>query len=182
MEPFTCIASTNIGDIIIGANEDHPTNEEVVTEKIDLGWEKNGDGFHDWKAHPPKVTTNKVSDTMDIKIIREDDNFGESGLLFDIATTVIRGSVVFPFVDNIHEFKDQAEADQIALDLKLSPGMANPSTYNNWGDISSDESFSRYFFHGFGAVAMLQLKEESDSEYGPLVVDMPIHEFKTRPG
>lgn len=182
-DPFLVTASTVVPKLIIGANEKHPTNEDIVTEKIDLGWKKTGEGFDDWKADPPKITTHEVSDTLHIKIIKEDDNFGEAGLLFNIVTKVVAGSFLFPFDDHIFTFKGgQPEADQLLKDTKLAKGMACPDTYNKWGDMSSDESFNRYFWNAFGAVALLQQKEASDSEYGPFVVDMPIQGFKVRKG
>lgn len=182
LDPFLAVASSAVPSLIIKANENHPTNEEIVTEKIDLGWTKTGKDFHDWTPNPPEITTHEVSDTLDVKIIREDDNFGEAGLKFDIAAKTVAGSFLFPFDDHVFPFKDQAEADQLIKDTKLGMGMACPDTYNTWGDMSSDESFERYFWNGFGAVALLQQKETSDSEYGPFVVDMPVHEFKVRKG
>jgi arachidonate 15-lipoxygenase len=60
--------------------------------------------------------------------------------------------------------------------------MACPETYNTWGDMSTDESFSRYFFNGFGVVGLAAQKETSKSGLGPFEVDIPIQDFEVRPG
>ncbi len=181
MDPFSVIASTNVPELIIGANENATTNEDLETDDIDLGWKRCGLS-NEWKSHPPKLTTHKVSKNLEIDVIREDDIFGKISIVFDIGVAIGNGSFLFPFEDKIMKFKDQAEADQLLKDVKLAQGMACPSTYNKWGSMSSDESFNRYFFHAFGAVNLIQQKETSDSEFGPFVVDLPLHEYKVRPG
>mmetsp|Transcript_7542 Transcript_7542/g.9778 ORF Transcript_7542/g.9778 Transcript_7542/m.9778 type:complete len:611 (+) Transcript_7542:121-1953(+) len=161
---------------------DHSYSEFLKTEDFNLGWKKIGDEFSAWEKDPTEVTTQKISDNLSTKMQREDDEFGQAGKLFDLATTFVRKAKSLPLEDKVVFFNSKEEAIACTDDLHLSPGMACPPTYNTWGDMSTDESLSRYFFNGFGVVNLMTQKETSKSGLGPFEADMPIHNFEVRPG
>ena len=172
----------NVPQLLVEVNKTAPTHEFLDTEKFDLGWKKRGAGFDDWEKDAAKVTTRKVSNELSIKMLREDDVFDKAGPVFDFATKFVRKSCLFPLDDKVVFFKSEKDAIACTEDLNLAPGMACPETYNHWGDMSSDESFTRFFFNGMGAVGLAAQKETPKSGLGPFEVDMPIQNFEVRPG
>ena len=172
----------NVPKLLVEVNTTAPTHEFLDTEKFDLGWKKTGDGFDDWEKDAAKVTTHKVSNELSIKMLREDDVFDKAGPLFDFGTKFVRKSCLFPLDDKVVFFKSEKDAIACTEDCNLAPGMPCLETYNHWGEMSSDESFTRFFFNGMGAVGLAAQKETPKSGLGPFEVDMPIQNFEVRPG
>lgn len=64
--------------------------------------------------------------------------------------------------------------------MKYEPGVALPISYNTDFDLMTDESFSRIFFYSIGAGFIAEQKHVARSEYGPFLVDLPLHDLKMR--
>ena len=183
LDPFTSVAGLHVPQLLIEVNKTAPTHETLDTENFDLSSKKKtGDEFDDWEKDAAKVTTHAISNELIVKMLRDDELFGNAGPVFDFATKFVRKSCLFPLDDKVVFFKSEKDAIACTEDLNLAPGMACPETYNHWGDMSSDESFTRFFFNGMGAVGLAAQKETPKSGLGPFEVDMPIQNFEVRPG
>jgi len=175
VDKFTQLASNVFPNIIRSQNANPATDAMVTTKDIDLGWEKTGKGFSDWKPSKEKVTdTRRISDHFTTAFLKEDDLFGDNSVsLFP----------PFPIEDSALYLDSNDSAYALLEDLGLneqSKGGVMLDSYNLNFDMVSDESFSRIYFQGMGAVLLAQQKEVSRSEFGPFEVDIPLQHLETR--
>lgn len=183
MDPFTAMMMRTFPSNISSSNVDPPTDETVKTEEASLGWERTGSGFSDWKQKKARERTMKLTKSLKIEIIRDDDFTGDREKSKDILASVLRWRYIFP-VDDKEDvfFASNAEAETCLKDLRMSMGEGLPETYNSWEDMTTDESLTRIFFYGMGVVVLAAQTEEYKSDLGPFVVDMPLQEFEVRAG
>jgi len=66
--------------------------------------------------------------------------------------------------------------------LKITVGEVLPTSYNNWGDFTTDESLTRIFFYGMGAVLVAMQPDDVKSDLGHFVVEMSLEDFEYRRG
>ena len=180
---MSIIALTTQPDSFIRKNKNPYLDTELTTEKIDLGWKKTGDGFADWEADGNSVNqlTHNVSDNFSTDILGEDDVFSQYTWVEKIVGKATRNRFLLPLDDSGVMFEDDKQAARFLKDLKLEEGKAFPINYNTDFNMLTDESFSRIFFYGMGAVLLAKQEEVSDdSEHGPFVVDMPLQELEVR--
>lgn len=166
---------------IISTNETAPTEAEVKTEEVDLGWEKTGENFNDpWTKVKkiPKISK-KISNEFTIEILAEDDLMTELSLKERLVAKVYTSRIVFPLVDFDVSVDDET-AERLLIDLDYVPGKALPESYTKDFDMLTDESFSRIFFAGMGSVLLVKQEKVSDSKHGPFVVDMPLQGLAIR--
>lgn len=176
--------------ILAGVDIKENHTEEDFTDKderFDLGWIKTGEEYHDWKKGFIPAEIVEVSNNLTIKRIRQDAIFGPPALKKEVVNEIITSSFLFPVKDKIVNFDSMEEVVQLLKDVKLNgteSGGACPEPYGNWGDKSSDEHFSRLFFHGIGALLLeQQTKASSRPELGPIEIDMGFMEgLSIRPG
>ena len=146
------------------------TNESLETEKLDLGWEKNGDVWEYVGAEEEELY---LSPTWTTSVLRKDDLSGnEFGLKQRVVLELLRADLFAELDDSTFCFDDHEQVKRIMTDLKLVAGKASPTTYNTDFNLQTDESFSRMFFYGIAAPLIAKQKEVTDSKYGPYVVDM----------
>lgn len=157
-----------------------PLDTDIKTEEIDLGWVKTGSTFDSWRPGRVRQITHDVSRNFSTVILGEDDNFGKYTFMEKILGKAMRNRLFFPMEDSDVILKDDSLAERVLGDLKLEQGLALPITYTNDFNMQTDESFSRIFFYGMGSVLLAKQEEVSISEYGPFVVDMPLHHLETR--
>ncbi|CAJ1955964.1 unnamed protein product [Cylindrotheca closterium] len=180
-DSFVLILSLKGPAAIIESNENAPTDADVMTEEVDLGWKKIGDNFDDpWIKIPiiPKVTK-KISKEFTIEILAEDDMMTKFSLKERIKAKVYTSRVIFPLTDLDVSIGDET-AKVLLDDLDYSPGKALPVSYTSDFDMLSDESFSRIFFAGMGCVLLAKQEKVFDSKHGPFMVDMPLQDLKLR--
>ena len=124
-----------------------------------------------------------ITNSLKIEIIRDDDFTGDHNIIEDIIALVARWRHIFP-VDDKEDvfFASNAEAETCLKDLHMSMGEGLPETYNSWEGMTTDESLTRIFFYGMGAVVLAAQTEEYKSGLGPFVVDMPLKSFEVRAG
>lgn len=159
------------------------TDEDVKTELVNLGWERTGSGFSDWKQKKARERTMKLTKSLKIEIIRDDDFTDDRKISEDIFGWALRWQYIFPLDDKEDVFfASNAEAETCLKDLRMSMGEGLPETYNTWEDMTTDESLTRIFFYGMGVVVLAAQTEECKSDLGPFVVNMPLQEFETRAG
>ena len=188
LDQFTTFVLLTMPSSLIAGNENARSDEFIVTEEVDLGWVKTGEGFSDWDKKFIPATTFEITDDLSIRMILEDDMTGEMSKVMELSFDVLRNTKLYPIEDVDVKFESKEEADQFLKDFKLhplpdfSPETASPPLYNDWGDITTDESFSRFWFHGIGAALLATQSESSSSELGPIEVDMPIHGLEMREG
>ncbi|KAL3931647.1 MAG: hypothetical protein SGBAC_011210 [Bacillariaceae sp.] len=166
---------------IISTNETAPTDAEVKTEEVDLGWKKTGENFDDpWTKVKkiPKVSK-KISKEFTIEILAEDDLMTKLSLKERLVAKVYTSRIVFPLVDFDVSVDDET-AERLLIDLDYVPGKALPESYAKDFDMLTDESFSRIFFAGMGSVLLAKQEKVSDSKHGPFVVDMPLQGLAIR--
>jgi hypothetical protein len=156
------------------------TDADIKTENIDLGWEKTGSGFDDWKKDHVRKIDHKISDDFHTTILGSDDNFGDYTFMEKLTGKALRNRCILPLEDSAVMLKDDELAERFLNDLLLEQGKALPVTYNTDFNMKTDESFSRIFFYGMGSVLLAKQNEVSESEYGPFVVDMPLQNLMTR--
>lgn len=145
-------------------------------EHFELGWERTGEGFHDWKKGFIPAEIVEVSDNLTIKRIRTDAIYGPPALDKEAINKILTSSTLFPVEDAIANFESMDEVTQLVKDVKLhgkkSEG-ASPDPYGEWGDKSSDKHFSRLFFNGIGAALLeQQIADSTRPELGPIEIDM----------
>lgn len=159
------------------------TADDIKTETIDLGWKKKGRKFSDWKKDPAKVTKMRMSDNRSISIITEDDTIGKFTPAAKFANAFIKDRFIFPFYDRSDFFfNSNEEAQELLDDLKITVGEVLPTSYNTWGDMTTDESLTRIFFYGMGVVLVAMQLDGVKSDLGPFVVEMPLEDFEYRRG
>ena len=86
---------------IIEKNAVAPTDEDVKTEFVDLGWKKEGGQFEDpWTrvARIPRVRK-KISNQFTIEILVKDDLMSELSLKERVTAKVYNSKVIFPMID-----------------------------------------------------------------------------------
>lgn len=185
MDPLTLLALKILPSDIIEVNKDFKTNDDIKTEDVDLGWEKSGMGFNEWKKknHDLELIERDVSSSFQASFLDEDDFFGKFTCIDNITQKGMRSTCLFPMVDKVLVASSIDEAKQIAKDLKLVSGEALPETYNTDFDMQSDESFSRMFFYSLFA-PLVAIQKPNDSsvrrDLGPFVVDLPLQGLKVR--
>jgi len=156
------------------------TDADVKTEEIDLGWKKTGAGFDDWKTDHVKQIDHTISPNFSTTILGADDLFGDYTCMEKLIGKALRNRCILPLEDSAEMLKDDELAERFFNDLLLEEGKALPVTYNTDFNMKTDESFSRLFFYGMGAVLLTKQTEVSGSEYGPFEVDMPLQNLETR--
>jgi hypothetical protein len=196
MDPYTALVTWKIPPNLVEVNKDGKTYKDVESEDFGLGWTQTGRRFHNWEKSFVPATTYEVTDELSIRRIKEDDFFGTDEAFVDkngVLQSFLQSSKVFPIEDVPVEFNSTEQAIQLLEDIQLAPPVkgreynqtqASPEIYSDWGDdISSDETFSRFFFHGIGATVLTEQTIPSDDiELGSIVVDMPVHELEVRDG
>jgi len=164
----------------ISRNNNPKTDTDVRTEDINLGWEKTGDGFDDWKKGSIRQMTHKISRNFSTTILGEDDSFTKYTFIEKLIGIALRNRIILPLDDSRKQLDGDEQAAALLKDLKMTEGQALPETYNTDFNMNTDESFSRIFFYGMGSVLLVKQETVSDSEFGPFVVDMPLQDLKTR--
>ena len=168
-------------DELIAQNEKPLVDTDIVTEKIDLGWIKTGDGFDEWEpSNNVMQISHNISPNFSTVILGEDDMFSKYTCGEKLLGRVLRNRCLLPLDDSDIFLEGNEEAAALLKDLKLEQGKAFPVTYNTDFNMETDESFSRIFFYGMGCVLLTQQEEVSDSDLGPFVVDMPYQDLKVR--
>lgn len=170
---------TALPEELMGRNKNPPTDDRVRTKDVDLGWKKTGNGFNDWKQSRTKKILHNVSPNLSVDILEEDDLFTKYTFIEKFTGRALRNKLLFPLEDSTI-YVSSEEAASIAEDLQLVEGQAQPVTYTTDFNMLTDESFSRIFFYGMGAVLLEKQDKASDGEYGPFMVDIPIQKLKTR--
>jgi hypothetical protein len=164
----------------IEENQDPKTDIDVKTEDINLGWEKTGDEFGDWKKGRVRQINHRISRNFSTTILGEDDLFTKYTFIEKLTGIALRNRFILPLDDSDKQLDGDKQAAALLKDLKLTEGQALPETYNTDFNMNTDESFSRIFFYGMGSVLLVKQETVSDSEFGPFVVDMPLQDLKTR--
>lgn len=162
---------------------------EEEDERFVLGWKNSGGtGFHQqWtQMFVPSVVT-ELGDHVTIKRIREDSYHQDILKADEVMAKLTKSTVLYPIEDNIVHFKNPEEANLFIKDCKLTSfdkGGCAPNTYNTWGDKTSDESLSRFFFHGLGATMLeYQTGPSTRPDLGPIEISMDfMTEFEVREG
>ena len=173
-------SSTTLAVVTLKDDEDPPTEADIKTEEINLGWKRTGDAFDDWEpAHVMKIK-HDVSKTFSTVILGEDDLFGKYTFIEKLIGRALRNRILLPLEDSNLMVKDEEKLASVLNDLKLEPGKALSTSYNTDFNMQTDESFSRIFFYGMGSVLLVKQEKVSDSEFGPFVVDMPLQDLKVR--
>mmetsp|Transcript_8167 Transcript_8167/g.11665 ORF Transcript_8167/g.11665 Transcript_8167/m.11665 type:complete len:310 (-) Transcript_8167:912-1841(-) len=171
------VAVVSTAEKFIELNANPPKDTEVKTRDIDLAWKRNGDGFNDWRVDKVKSTYHNISQDFSTTILDEDDLFGHYTLMEGIKAAAIRNRFLFPLEDQDIMLEDDEQAKRIMNDLKLVMGKALPITYNSDFNMLTDESFSRIFFYGMGAVLLTRQERVSEhTELGPFEVDLKVLE------
>jgi hypothetical protein len=156
-------------------------NDKEGSSRFDYGWQKQKvesspccldgveAGLGDWEQNSDELVTT-TDNVTNIKRISHDVFFGTS------ETTDL---TKIPLKDKIIYFNSEEERATLVQDLNLngiSTGGCSPDPYkeNDWGeDKSSDENFTRFFFHGIGAVLLeQQTKDSSKPDLGPIEIDL----------
>lgn len=191
-DPFTTTICLIGGPLFIKYNTpieeggDYVSNEDFTAFGIDgeenfhLGWKKSGSGYTDWEKKFIPSTLNEVAEGQFHKRIDKDAIFGEESVGFNLLFRASSNAKVLPLEDHILSFNSEEERLQLVKDIKLnynneSPVGACPAPYKEhvWGDKSSDENFTRFFFHGIGcALLERQTTESSKPELGPIEIDL----------
>jgi hypothetical protein len=180
-DTLTLVTVATQPQAFIEQSENSPTDADVFTNEVDLGWKKYGSGFGaDWRKIHLKELRRKVSPNFSTSVLGEDDMFSKYTCFEKIIGEAIRNTVIFPMIDSA----THTDSDEVLRAVKLAEGQAQPSSYNTDFDMQSDESFSRIFFFGMGAT-LLAAQDDSAiprSDLGPFMVDIPLQEMAVRPG
>ena len=173
-----------IPNTIISANKEPETNKDIDIydenggeQKFSLGWKSTGEGYdQQWKKKLIPAISIELAEDLSVKRIRKDAFTGATPLHEVGILELSKSSVLYPLEDKIAFFNNEAEANQLINDVKLQSikhDGANPNTYNDWGDQTTDEHLSRFFFHGLGAVLLEQQTGPSTkAELGPIEINM----------
>ncbi len=150
-------------------------------QKFSLGWKEvnSCDKSYDkeWKKEFIPAVSNTLAEGVTINRIAE-DTFDGAGvpLPAKILQKLTKSATIFPNDDNIVFFMSREEADTYLKDLKLvnfDEGGCAPVPYNDWGDMTSDESVPQLFFRALGATHLeLQTGPSSRPELGVIEVNM----------
>lgn len=170
----TTIFAVKQADGFIKEVQDPPTDADVKTELINLGWKKTGEGFDEWTKDRVMKISHNISPSFSTVILGQDDLFGRYTILEKIVGVATRNRLLLPLEDHDLVLGDDELAARISDDLKFEMGKALPQTYNTDFNMLTDESFSRIFFYGMGSVLIAKQEEVSSSEYGPFVVDLKV--------
>jgi len=162
-------------------NQKPPSDMQLKTHMVDMGWKKVGEEFHDWKPDPSscKPRKVKVSQKFSCVVLNTDDITGTS-LTERVMNKAMNHELFFPVQDENFFFKDDEFAKRFMDNLGYAEGKALPITYNSEFDMQSDESFSRIFFQSLGVVLLVKQRGVSRSQYGPFEVDMPLQHLAVR--
>ena len=179
-DSVTMIAVLTNPAVSIEKNNNPKTDTDVRTEDINLGWEKTGDEFGDWKKSRVKQIDHRISRNFSTTILGEDDLFSKYTFIEKLTGIALRNRIILPLDDSDKQLDGDEQAAALLKDLKLTEGQALPETYNTDFNMNTDESFSRIFFYGMGSVLLVKQETVSDSEFGPFVVAMPLQDLKTR--
>eukprot|EP00980_Cylindrotheca_fusiformis_P011991 scaffold2836_cov99-Cylindrotheca_fusiformis.AAC.6 len=179
-DSFVTIASLSNPPSIIKANESAPTDVDVKTEEVDLGWKKTGEGYAGaWKEVKVHSVKKRISEDFTLEILAEDDMFTKFSMEERIKARIYNSRIVFPLHDLVGSIDDKT-AEGILEELKFTEGEALPVSYSSDFHMLTDESFCRIFFSGMGSVLLVRQDKVSNSEYGPFVVDLPYQDLELR--
>lgn len=167
---------------ILKQNKKAPTHEDVKTELVDLGWKKNGTGWNNWRPYDRfiKKMNHDISPLFSTTVLNRDDFFTSYTLKEKLIGCIGNSSRFFPLDDSDIDPPEGKEMNAFVEDLKFVQGETLPYTYTTDFNMKTDESFSRIFFNGMGCVLLTKQEEVSDSEFGPFVVELPLHNLKVR--
>ena len=180
-DDVTIVAVLTSPAALIEKNQNPKTDIDVRTEKVHLGWEKTGgEQFGDWKKGRVRQIYHRISRKFSTTILGEDDLFAKYTFIEKFTRIALRNRFILPLRDSDKQFDGDEQAAALLEDLKMTEEQALPKTYNTDFNMNTDESFSRIFFYGMGAVLLAKQETVSDSEFGPFVVDMPLQNLKTR--
>ena len=154
------------------------TNEDIVARDIDLGWKWVGEKWVEVKV---KEMVIEVSDNFSFTMLREDDIYGFYPWTQAFVGRYMAFEPFFPLKDKVEFADTNDEAATIFKEVRLAEALPASIAYHKWSDMMTDENFSRIFFNGIGVVLLDGVINEG-TEPGPYLVDMPIHNYKTRPG
>ncbi|GFH48820.1 hypothetical protein CTEN210_05296 [Chaetoceros tenuissimus] len=176
-DPLTLSATAILPQDYIKQNAKPPTDDQVKTGDVDLGWKKI-DG--EWIRTELKEYDKRVSPNFETSILGEDDLFTTYTCFEKCVGKTIRSKIIHPLIDTAVYVEDNT----ILQETLLGEGQAQPESYNTDFNMQTDESFSRIFFYGLGAVLLC---EESNNDItrldlGPYMVDIPLQELEVRDG
>jgi hypothetical protein len=178
MDKYTNLIMTVVPSVLAPKKESGPSDDDVKTDEEEVGWTKIGNGFHDWeRVSVPTVSIRASKQTYEI--LKVDDYFGDYTFMDEVKGYVIGGEYSFPLEDKIR-FPAEFEMENIMEQTVLKKAL--PNSYTDKFDMLSDESFSRMFFYGIGAVLLVKQEQASSSQFGPFEVDMPLQDLPTRDG
>lgn len=163
----------------------HPlTDEDIETQKVDLGWRKRGKKYDSkWRRRPVKEYLYCISPNFSASVLVEDDFLSKYVGYLKVYGSTLRNTIIFP-MDDTTVHTDWAD-DSLLRDVKLGEGQALPESFNTNFDMQCDESFSRIFFYGMGATLLVAHDDTETSrsaDLGPFVVDIPLQDLAVRPG
>lgn len=160
-------------------NEHIEIYHESGEQRFTLGWKPTGTDFSSkWiKKFIPKVSI-ELGEGVAITRIRTDAFDGKISPADTVIMPGILRSSTYPLEgsDKIAFFPSREIANTFISDTKITSfdaGGCAPNTYNTWGDKTSDENLSRFFFHAIGAMLLeLQTGPSSKPELGSIEIDL----------
>lgn len=185
LDTFTKVMMKPLRNSILATIKEPYVHSDIVTYNTDLGWEKNGNEFSDWKKKAAKATANRISDSFSVNIIKEDDTIGKMPFPARILFRIMRFRLLFPVTDKPGLFfKSNEDAQRLLNSLKITMGEGGilPQSYNTWEDMTTDDSLTRIFFYGIGAILMATQPDHVNPDFGVFVVNMSLETYKTRRG
>jgi len=185
LDMYTKFLMKPAADGILRDKENPYAHTDIKTEDIDLGWKKVGAGFLDWKKKRVKVKKYRISKFLSVDIVSEDDIHGKMKMFVSLSQRILRFRCLFPLNDKPNlKFESNFDAQQMLEDLRITMGEGGifPDSYNSWDEMTSDESLTRIFFYGMGAILTATQPDQASSGLGAFVVEMPLENFETRPG
>ena len=122
----------------------------------------------------------EIAEDLSVERIREDAFTGTPGPQSDLLFDVMRSSLVYPLDDQIVKFSNSTQVKTLVEDVKLHYGKdasgeegASPKATHDWGDPTTNEHFSRFFFHGIGASLLeKQMGPSTQPDLGPIEIDL----------
>ena len=94
LDAYTAVITSVIPGVVI--SREPVSDEAIKTEDINLGWEKTGKDFADWKKGHPQLDINKYTENFTVEILREDDITGEANVKMN---NILRNGIVLPLDD-----------------------------------------------------------------------------------
>ncbi len=163
-----------VRDAKVWTSKEFTFTDEEGEERFDIGWERTGPGFDDWKRDFIPAEIVEVTDGVVIKRIRKDAFLGQNSGIADFGGDALLAVPMDDEVIQISSDDAQQLMKELGLDIRREGGVSpNPYAAMDWGDTTSDEFLSRFFFHGLGAVLLeRQTGESSRPELGPIEIDM----------